>query len=40
MTMEETKVKKGTKEKRVDGFGIMENIPSFEEDEEEHKEFW
>ena len=39
MTMEETKVKKGTK-KRVDGFGIMENIPSFEEDKEEDKEFW
>ena len=28
------------KEKRMDGFGIMKNIPSFEEDKEEHPEFW
>jgi len=28
------------KEKRMDGFGIMKNIPSFKEDKEEHKEFW
>ena len=28
-----------SKEKRVDGFGIMENIHSFEEDKEEYKEF-
>jgi|TARA_B100001964_G_C14172540_1_gene572198 hypothetical protein len=28
------------KEKRVDGFGIMKNVPSFEEDKEEHPEFW
>lgn len=29
-----------TKEKRVNGFGIMKNIPSFVEDKEEHPEFW
>jgi len=39
MTMEETRVKKRTKEIRVDGLGIIEDIPSFEEDKEEHKEF-
>ncbi len=27
-------------EKRTDAFGIMKNIPPFEEDKEEHEEFW
>ena len=29
-----------SKEKRVDAFGIIKGMPSFKEDEEEHKEFW
>lgn len=28
------------KEKRVDGFGIFKGAPSFEEEKEEHGEFW
>ena len=27
-------------EKRIDAFGIIKGMPSFKEDEEEHKEFW
>ena len=29
-----------TKEKVTNGFGMMKNIPSFEEDKEGHEEFW
>ena len=28
------------KDKRIDGFGILKNAPSFKEDDEEHQEFW
>ena len=42
MVVKEVKGQQGKNslEKRVDGFGIMKNIPSFKEDEEEHPEFW
>ncbi len=29
-----------SKEKRIDGFGMFKNIPSFKEEKEEHGEFW
>ena len=28
------------KEKRIDAFGIFKDAPSFEEEADEHEEFW